>query len=171
MQSILIPTSGSVIIGNTKINGLTEKEMCRIRLEKLGYIYQSFNLLPFLTVEENIFLPLRFRKENLNLYLDRYNELLTELGISNKKQSYINELSGGKQQRVASARCLLSSPNVILADEPTGNLDSENSNNFMKLLTELCKTQGVTVVMVTHENELLRYADSVIKIKDGKIQD
>ncbi|MHB1391647.1 MAG: ABC transporter ATP-binding protein [Clostridia bacterium] len=167
---IITPTSGEVYIDGVSIVSLNEKMRGLLRLEKVGYIFQSYNLLPFLTVEENIFLPVRLMKKGIKPLLGTYEYLLKELGIAEKKKSYIYELSGGQQQRVSIARCLLAGPKVVLADEPTGNLDSQNAENFMNLLTRTSKKNKITVVLVTHDKEVAKHADKIINIKDGRIQ-
>lgn len=167
---LLRPVSGEVLIGNEDITKLSESKMGKLRLTSIGYIFQNLNLLPFLNVEENIFLPLRLLKKDVNLYRESCKELLNKLDISNKDKAYISELSGGQQQRVAIARALLNTPKIILADEPTGNLDSENSKRFMEFLVNLCKEKNISVVMVTHDKKVAEYADEIINIKDGMVE-
>lgn len=167
---ILRPGSGEVWLDGENLVRLSEKKLGQLRLNKVGYIFQSFNLLPFLTVEENIFLPIRLVKKDVKPYLATYNTLLQSLGIEGKKNVYIHELSGGQQQRVAIARCLLMQPKVILADEPTGNLDSTNGDQFMNLLTAMAREHQITVVLVTHDEHIASFADEIINMKDGQIE-
>ena len=167
LGGLIKPSEGEVYIGNKMISGLNEKEMAAFRLKNIGYIFQNFNLISFLNVEENIFFPLRLLKKNINNYKDKYKYLLKELDLEQKRFSYINEMSGGQQQRVAIARCLLVEPQDILADEPTGSLDSKNSAKVMEMLKKLHEENHITVVMVTHDEEMASYCDKVIKIKDG----
>ncbi|MEK3985897.1 ABC transporter ATP-binding protein [Paenibacillus sp. FSL K6-3166] len=166
---ILRPVSGEVWLDGENLVKLSEKKLGQLRLNKVGYIFQSFNLLPFLTVEENIFLPIRLVKKDVKPYLKRYTSLLKSLGIEGKKDVYIHELSGGQQQRVAIARCLLMQPKVILADEPTGNLDSTNGDQFMNLLTAMAREHQITVILVTHDEHIASFADEIIDMKDGCI--
>ena len=141
--------------------------MQKFRNEKVGYIFQNYQLLPALTVEENIRMPLMIRKGKLNQsFID---ELMSKLGITECRNKLPSELSGGEQQRTAIARALVTKPQLILADEPTGNLDSENGTKVIELIREL-KTPEQTVIMITHNPSLVKYASRVIEIKDGVIQ-
>lgn len=159
-----IPKNGEVLLNGIDINKLTPKEFEDFKLRNIGYIFQNFNLLPYLNVLDNILLPAILLKENNNKYKEKALELLEELNLKEKANSNILELSGGQQQRVAIARALLVSPEVILADEPTGNLDRKNSDNFMEMLKKVASEGNVSVMIVTHDLKVSEYADRVIDI-------
>ena len=162
-----VPTSGEVIINGTKISDLDETALAIFRRRQLGLIYQFYNLIPILTVEENLTLPLLLdgRKPD-----QKQIEMLVEkLGLENRLKHLPNELSGGQQQRVSIGRALLNSPALLLADEPTGNLDSENSKEIIKLLRQFNKENKQTVIIITHDERIALSADRVIEINDGKI--
>lgn len=161
------PSTGKVYIGNESLYDMTDKEQSRIRGELFGFVFQSFQLIPELTVRENIELPLKFIKKESKW--DIY-ELMSELGIEghlNKKPGF---LSGGEQQRVAIARALITSPKVIFADEPTGNLDTKTTSLIIELLTSLTITQKLSLVIVTHEKNLIKSSHSLFTIKDGYLK-
>lgn len=166
---LIKPSSGQVIIDEQDITTYSERKIGTFRLNNIGFIFQSFNLIPFLNVEENILLPIRILKKDIKIYKEKCNLLLTQLEMISKKNAYISELSGGQQQRVVIARALLNSPKIILADEPTGSLDSKNSEKFMDILTKYCKERNITVLIVTHDNHIASYSDEVIEISDGMI--
>ncbi len=162
-----VPTSGEVIINGTKISNLDETALAIFRRRQIGLIYQFYNLIPILTVEENLTLPLLLdgRKPD-----QKQIEMLVEkLGLENRLKHLPNELSGGQQQRVSIGRALLNSPALLLADEPTGNLDSENSKEIIKLLRQFNKENKQTVIIITHDERIALSADRVIEINDGKI--
>ena len=162
-----VPTSGEVIINGTKISDLDETALAIFRRRQIGLIYQFYNLIPILTVEENLTLPLLLdgRKPD-----QKQIEMLVEkLGLENRLKHLPNELSGGQQQRVSIGRALLNSPALLLADEPTGNLDSENSKVIIKLLRQFNKENKQTVIIITHDERIALSADRVIEINDGKI--
>ena len=162
-----VPTSGEVIINGTKISDLDETALAIFRRRQIGLIYQFYNLIPILTVEENLTLPLLLdgRKPD-----QKQIEMLVEkLGLENRLKHLPNELSGGQQQRVSIGRALLNSPALLLADEPTGNLDSENSKEIIKLLRQFNKENKQTVIIITHDERTALSADRVIEINDGKI--
>lgn len=162
-----VPTSGEVIINGTKISELDETALAIFRRRQIGLIYQFYNLIPILTVEENLTLPLLLdgRKPD-----QKQIEMLVEkLGLENRLKHLPNELSGGQQQRVSIGRALLNSPALLLADEPTGNLDSENSKEIIKLLRQFNKENKQTVIIITHDERIALSADRVIEINDGKI--
>ncbi len=161
------PTSGEVILEGKNIYSLADEEMSELRRKKINIIYQFYNLIPTLNVKENILLPTLLGNEK---YDEKYlNELIKMLGLENRTNHIPNELSGGEQQRVSIGRSLLSKPLVLLADEPTGNLDSKNSIEIMKLLLEANKRYNQTIIIVTHDDKIAHYAQRVITIKDGKI--
>ena len=162
-----VPTSGEVIINGTKISDLDETALAIFRRRQIGLIYQFYNLIPILTVEENLTLPLLLdgRKPD-----QKQIEMLVEkLGLENRLKHLPNEVSGGQQQRVSIGRALLNSPALLLADEPTGNLDSENSKEIIKLLRQFNKENKQTVIIITHDERIALSADRVIEINDGKI--
>lgn len=161
------PTSGEVILEGKNIYSLADEEMSELRRKKINIIYQFYNLIPTLNVKENILLPTLLGNEK---YDEKYlNELIKMLGLENRTNHIPNELSGGEQQRVSIGRSLLSKPLVLLADEPTGNLDSKNSIEIMKLLLEANRRYNQTIIIVTHDDKIAHYAQRVITIKDGKI--
>jgi putative ABC transport system ATP-binding protein len=158
------PTSGRIVIDDVDVSSLDENERADMRLKKIGFVFQFFSLLKELNAMENVELPMMMdgRKEK------RATSLLELVGIENRGQHFPTELSGGQQQRVAIARALVNEPAILLADEPTANLDSESSNQIIDLFSNL-NEKGQTVIMVTHEPELGEKADRIIRIKDGKI--
>lgn len=162
-----VPTSGEVIINGTKISNLDETALAIFRRRQIGLIYQFYNLIPILTVEENLTLPLLLdgRKPDRK----QIEMLVEKLGLENRLKHLPNELSGGQQQRVSIGRALLNSPALLLADEPTGNLDSENSKEIIKLLRQFNKENKQTVIIITHDERIALSADRVIEINDGKI--
>ena len=162
------PTTGKVFIDNTDINDAPEREKCRIRNEKIGFVFQSFNLLPILTAAENILSPMLIGKREWDKkYFD---EVTTKLGIAERLHHLPKELSGGECQRVAVARAIIGKPSVLFADEPTGNLDKSSSEELIRLLTLANREFGQTIVMVTHDESLLPIADTVYRMTDGEIR-
>ena len=161
------PTSGEVTIDGISIYGLDEKQRTVFRRNKIGFVFQAFNLLPYLTVWENMILPLSLGHKPADV--DFLNQILETLGLADKKSSRPDELSGGQRQRVAIARALITHPSVIIADEPTGNLDSQSSGNVMGLLRESCKVYKQTLLVVTHNEQIAEKADRIIRMKDGRI--
>ena len=161
------PTNGSVIINNTDISTLNETALAIFRRRQIGLIYQFYNLIPILTVEENITLPLLLdgRKPDKRLI----ESLVNRLGLSKRLTHLPNQLSGGQQQRVSIGRALVNNPALMLADEPTGNLDSENSKEIISLLRQFNKEYNQTVIIITHDEKIANSADRVITIEDGKI--
>lgn len=163
-----VPTSGSVIINGEDISKLNETALAIFRRRQIGLIYQFYNLIPILTVEENLTLPLRLdgRKPD-----ERQTEYLVKtLGLDNRLDHLPNQLSGGQQQRVSIGRALINNPALMLADEPTGNLDSENSKEIVSLLRKFNKEQNQTVIIITHDERIALAADRIIEIEDGKIK-
>lgn len=161
------PTSGQVIINNTDISTLNETALAIFRRRQIGLIYQFYNLIPILTVEENLTLPLLLdgRKPDKRIT----DSLIEKLGLSKRLTHLPSQLSGGQQQRVSIGRALVNNPALLLADEPTGNLDSENSREIMILLRKFNKEQKQTVIIITHDEKIALAADRVISIEDGKI--
>ncbi|EIS9209314.1 ABC transporter ATP-binding protein [Clostridioides difficile] len=168
MAGLETPTSGDVIIDNINISSLDEKKRSALRKEKLGLIFQSYNLIPVLTVEENIKLPTINIKNKDEAYI---NELMELLGIKDRRMYLPNQLSGGQQQRVAIARALVNKPSIVFADEPTGNLDTKTESDVLSLLKESQKKYNQTIIMITHNIDITKYADRVIEIEDGFIRE
>lgn len=167
MGGLDYPSTGEVFIAGNNISKMKNEELTIFRRRHIGFIFQNYNLIPVLSVIENITLPLNLDKKPVDgTFL---NGLLQFLGISNKIHSLPGQLSGGQQQRVAIARALITKPDLILADEPTGNLDSANRSEVMRLLSEGCKKLRQTIVMITHDEKLATTAHQVIKIEDGRI--
>jgi putative ABC transport system ATP-binding protein len=164
------PTTGAVFIEGTNTALLNENGLAEIRKNKIGFIFQQFNLIHTLNTLENVSLPLFFAGVNRAARLKRAAELLTKVGLEKRMQHKPSELSGGQQQRVAIARALSNNPEIIIGDEPTGNVDSETGTAIMDLLTALNR-EGRTVIIVTHDIEIAAHAPRVIKMKDGKVLD
>ena len=160
------PSSGKVIINNTDIYTLNENDLAIFRRNEIGLIYQFYNLIPVLNVKENITLPLQLAHQKVDQ--KRFNTLIEQLGLSNRLNHLPNQLSGGQQQRVSIARALINQPSLVLADEPTGNLDSKNSDEIIRLLKEANEKYHQTIIIITHDNNA-KLANRVITIKDGKI--
>ena len=164
------PTSGEILFEGKSISPLSSWEMSRYRLRNVGMIFQSFNLIPTMTARENVELALAFAGWSSSRRHDRALELLGRVGLSQRAEHLPSELSGGEQQRVAIARAIANDPQVLLADEPTGNLDSARAADLIGLLDEMRKRDGRTIILVTHDQELAGYhATRIIRLKDGKI--
>ena len=161
------PSSGEVIIKGESIYKLKEKELSILRRRKLGFVFQFFNLIPVLTAEENIEMPVLL--DNGKIDKNYMNELLKLLGLEERRNHYPSELSGGQQQRVSIGRALANKPSIILADEPTGNLDSKNSKEVLELLKYCAKKYNQTLILITHDINIAKSADRVITIEDGQI--
>ena len=161
------PTSGEVIVDGHRISKLTDDELTIFRRRKIGFVFQAFNLVPVLNVYENIVLPLELDGEKIDKGF--VNEIIDTLMLTSKKEVLPNQLSGGQQQRVAIARALAFRPAIILADEPTGNLDSKTGQDVLSLLKVSAEKYGQTIVMITHNDEIAQLADRVIRIEDGHI--
>ena len=162
------PSTGKVYIDGTDINDASEREKCRIRNEKIGFVFQSFNLLPILTAAENILSPMLIGKREWDKQY--FDEVTAKLGITERLHHLPKELSGGECQRVAVARAIIGKPAVLFADEPTGNLDKNSSEELIRLLTLANREFGQTIVMVTHDESLLPIADTVYRMTDGEIK-
>ena len=161
------PTSGKVFIDGKDIYKLNDDKLAIFRRRQVGLIYQFYNLIPILNVEENITLPLDLDSRKPNK--DYLNSLIKLLGLENRKNHLPNELSGGQQQRTSIGRAMITNPTIILADEPTGNLDSKSSDEIVELLKKSNKEYKQTIIMITHNMEIAKCADRIIKIEDGKI--
>lgn len=162
-----IPDEGEVIVDGTNLSGLKEKELAIFRRSKVGFVYQNFNLVPTLTVRENIMFPLSLAGATSDAVF--FSEIMELLQLQDRLNAYPQELSGGGQQRVAIARALVSKPSILLADEPTGNLDSESGQNVLGLLKMSVETYHQTLVMITHNLEIAQMADHVIRMEDGRV--
>lgn len=164
------PTQGKVIVDGKDVSKLSDDELSRIRNETVGFVFQSFNLINRFTVLENILLPTNYTKKKLNFNpYDKAIDLLKRFGIYERRDFFPNKISGGQQQRVAIARALIMNPKIVLADEPTGNLDSKTGDEILDILKSLNKDFGVTVILVTHEHEIAAKTKRQIYIKDGKM--
>ena len=161
------PTSGTVTIADEEITGMNDNQLTKLRREHIGFVFQFYNLLPMLTAEENVKLPLAVAGEKVDDAW--FAELMKKVGLGERLNHRPSELSGGQQQRVAVARSLVSRPTVVFADEPTGNLDSRSSEEILKLLRDSCDTYGQTIVMVTHDPRAAAIADRILYIADGRI--
>jgi putative ABC transport system ATP-binding protein len=160
------PTSGRVYLDGRELGALSEDERARVRAESVGFVFQSFHLIPTLTARENVMVPLELRGEDGRV---RAEELLRRVGLGDRGHHYPAQLSGGEQQRVAVARAFANRPKVLFADEPTGNLDAANGRNIVELLVELNRELGTTVVLVTHEPELAALAPRKLRLRDGAV--
>ncbi|MCV9885538.1 ABC transporter ATP-binding protein [Metabacillus halosaccharovorans] len=161
------PTSGKVYIDGTDLYNLNETQLAIFRRRQIGLIYQFYNLIPILTVEENITLPLLLDEHKVDL--KQFDEIVDKLGLNHRLGHLPNQLSGGQQQRVSIGRALISNPAIMLADEPTGNLDSKNSEEIMELLKMFNKTFNQTLIVITHDERIALQADRIISIEDGRI--
>ncbi|MCX6800640.1 MAG: ABC transporter ATP-binding protein [Candidatus Diapherotrites archaeon] len=169
MGALDVPTTGLVYLDGTEITTLPESELARIRGKKIGFVFQTFNLYPTLNVFENIALPMRIHEFGEEKIKRTVEELVKLVGLEHRNDHLPAQLSGGERQRVAIARALSAEPSMVLADEPTGNLDTATSMEIMKLFSDLHRKQGKTVVLVTHEPDIAKYAERVIELRDGKI--
>ena len=164
------PTGGSVRLNGTDISHLEDEKMSRIRRQNIGFVFQSYNLIPNLNVEENIMLPLLLDGKKMRDYNKQLNHILEVVGLSDRRRHTPRELSGGQQQRVAIARALVGNPEILFADEPTGNLDSNTGAEIMHLLHDINQEQGQTIIMVTHSPEAAKSSSRVITVRDGVIE-
>lgn len=163
------PSSGQVILDGTDITALSENELIDFRLNNIGFVFQAFNLVPVLTAKENVSFVMLLQKTSKDQRNKRAEELLTEVGLKDKMDNRPGELSGGQQQRVAVARALASRPKIILADEPTANLDSQSAANLLDMMAKLNKEENMTFIFSTHDQRVIDKAKRVITLVDGKI--
>jgi putative ABC transport system ATP-binding protein len=161
------PTAGQIFLDGQEISGLKEDELALVRGRKIGFVFQSYHLIPTLTAEENVLLPMELAGNGGGV--ERAGELLERVGLAGRRDHYPVQLSGGEQQRVALARAFMMRPPILMADEPTGNLDSENGRLVLDLLLSLNRQEGTTLVLVTHDQELAAHADRRILLRDGRI--
>ncbi|MBO0470946.1 ABC transporter ATP-binding protein [Enterococcus sp. DIV0242_7C1] len=165
------PTSGQILLNGKNPNQLNQEQIAKFRRRELGFIFQSFNLMPTLTVEENIVLPLTLDGEKISVMKRQLNLLADRLGIAGLLKKRIAEISGGQAQRVAVARAMIHQPQLLLADEPTGNLDTKSSKDVMQLLQQLNENEQATILMVTHDPLAASYCKRIVFIKDGQLVD
>jgi putative ABC transport system ATP-binding protein len=163
------PTAGEVILAGQPLSKLSDDQITRFRRRKVGFIFQFYNLLPTLTATENIALPLLIDGQPLSRHRQHLEQLFSLVGLTDRASHHPDQLSGGQQQRVAIARAFVNTPEIVLADEPTGNLDSRAGAAILELLSRTCKELNATIVMVTHDPRAASYADRVVFLKDGKI--
>ena len=164
------PTSGEIYVGGVPLSKMTDEEVAVIRRDTLGFVFQAFNLAPTMTVFKNVELPLMISGADKVERMKKVEEHLEEVGLWDKRGNLPSQLSGGQKQRVAIARALANDPKIILADEPTGNLDSKSGEEIMEHIIGLCRNSGITVILVTHDPYIAGRADRVVKIKDGRIE-
>lgn len=161
------PTSGDIVMGNTSLSGMKESELADFRRDHLGFIFQDYNLLDSLTVRENILLPLAIKKTNPSLIKARVEEIAKMLGTDTLLDKYPYQISGGQKQRTAASRALITNPNIIFADEPTGALDSKSATDLLQSMANLNDAQGATIMMVTHDAYAASFCQRILFIKDG----
>ncbi len=166
---LAVPSKGKIFLEGKDVSSMGESELARIRGKKIGFIFQQFNLINTLTAEENVYLPMSFQDMPRQEGMDRSKKLLSQVGLKQRTTHRPTELSGGERQRVAIARSLANQPNVILADEPTGNLDSKTGHEVMDMLEDIHQ-KGATVVLITHDLNLIDHAERTIFLKDGMIE-
>lgn len=164
------PTEGSYVLDDKDVSKLTDDQLADIRNKKIGFVFQNYNLLQRISARDNVMLPLRYRRDNGNGHTEMAESILERVGLGDRMQHKPFELSGGQQQRVAIARALINSPSIILADEPTGNLDSKAGQEIMQLLLELNKEDNVTLIIVTHDPRVAKITSRIIHIIDGKVE-
>ncbi len=163
------PTSGKVRLKGRELSDMKDKEESKIRRREIGFVFQFYNLVPNLNLEENIMLPILLDGKKLKNYRSRLDEILELVGLTERRKHTPRELSGGQQQRVAIARALVNEPDLILADEPTGNLDSKTSTDIMELFKKINQERGKTIVQVTHSAEAAKYGTRLLNVKDGRV--
>jgi putative ABC transport system ATP-binding protein len=163
------PTSGSYVLNGKDVSKMKDDELAEIRNKEIGFVFQTFNLLPRTTALDNVALPMIYAGYSKSERKVRAEQVLTQVGLSDRMDHHSNQLSGGQRQRVAVARALVNKPSIILADEPTGNLDSKTSVEIMKLFNEI-HANGNTVILVTHEEEIAEYAHRIIRLRDGIVE-
>ena len=163
------PTAGSYVLNGTDVSELSDNELAEIRNKEIGFVFQTFNLLPRYSALENVMLPLVYAGTSKSSRIESGNKALNQVGLSDRMTHKPNELSGGQRQRVAVARALVNDPSIILADEPTGNLDTKTSIEIMKLFQDIHEN-GNTVIVVTHEEDIAQHAQRIIRLRDGQVE-
>lgn len=171
LGALLGPSSGEIVIDGADITNMDDRELAELRAKKIGFVFQAFNLLEALNVEQNILFPSQLNTGGIKAARPRLNDLLNMLGLSERRFALPNTLSGGEKQRVAIARALINQPPIILADEPTGNLDSHKGQEVMMILHDIARDDGCAVLMVTHDPRVEEIADRVLWLEDGQIRD
>ena len=164
-----LPTSGRYFLDGKDVSTLSKEELAHLRNRTIGFVFQGYNLLPRANLVDNVALPLVYAATEKPERLSRASELLAKVGLASYGKSFPNEISGGQQQRVAIARALINLPRLILADEPTGNLDTKTSHEIMKLFTSLNEEEGITIVLVTHESDIAAHAKRLVQFMDGRV--
>jgi len=164
-----VASSGNYFLNGRDVNHQSSDELAHLRNQVIGFVFQGFNLLPRANLEDNVGLPLIYRGMSRSVRLLQANAMLEKVGLSKFRNSHPNQISGGQQQRVAIARALVNQPKLLLADEPTGNLDTKTSKGIMTLFTELNKREGITIVLITHEPDVAVYANRLVRLADGRI--
>lgn len=163
------PTSGRYLLDSSPVEDLDRDRLAEIRNQKIGFIFQTFNLLPRTSALENVQLPLLYADHDIPNPEQRAREALVSVGLAGREMSQPSQLSGGQQQRVAIARALVNDPEILLADEPTGQLDSHTGDEIMKIFQDLNRSRGITIVLITHSDEIAAYADRIIRFRDGRV--
>lgn len=171
ISTLDLPTGGIVEINGKKIGAMSESEISRFRYENMGFIFQEFNLIDTLTIRENIEVPLVLASKSKEEIREKVEKISVKLNIEEILDKFPSQCSGGQRQRAASARALITEPKLIVADEPTGNLDSKNSNELLRILKQLNEEENITIIMVTHDSLIASYAKTLIFLKDGQIND
>lgn len=169
LSGLDLPTTGNVLLNGQDISRLDDSKMSILRRRNIGFVFQFYNLIPNLNVEENILLPILLDGKSMAKYRSRLKDILAIVGLTERRKHTPRELSGGQQQRVAIARALISDPDIIFADEPTGNLDSSSGTEILELLQKINREQGKTILMVTHSEEAAAYGNRMIVVRDGQL--
>ena len=163
------PTAGEILIGGVPVTRLKEEALAAFRQQHIGFVFQSYNLLPFMTAEENVAMPLMFRGVKKETRLKYARQMLNSVGLPDRGDHYPGQMSGGQQQRVGIARAFINHPDIVFADEPTGNLDSKTTIEVMDMIRDFARRYHMTIIMVTHDPEMAAYADRIITLVDGRI--
>jgi putative ABC transport system ATP-binding protein len=163
------PTSGRYFLDGVPVESLDRDQLAEIRNQKIGFIFQTFNLLPRVSAQENVELPLLYTSGDVPDAAERARQALAAVGLEGRERSLPSQLSGGQQQRVAIARALINNPEILLADEPTGQLDSRTSDEIMKIFQDLNRRRGITILLITHSDEIAAYADRIVRFRDGQM--
>jgi len=170
LSGLDMPTKGRVLLNGRNISGMDDAKKSIMRRRNIGFVFQFYNLIPNLNVEENIMLPVLLDGKDMKEHRRKLNDILTVVGLSERRKHTPRELSGGQQQRVAIARALINNPDIIFADEPTGNLDSKSGTEILALLREINREQGKTILMVTHSEDAAQYGNRMVYVRDGVIE-